>query len=149
MTKIYRGRNTSAKFLICCILSFQAIPVSPLKSLTAGHRKIIYMAINRLTKMFPPRQNVVEQPRAHLVANSSETAHPHGVRLRGRLCHHTGKDVSIHAPTRGATSGRSHDRLALTVSIHAHTWGTTACILSVYSLTIWFQSKLMHGRDLS
>ena len=102
-----------------------------------------------INKKVPSRQNVVEQPRAHLVANSSETAHPHGVRLRGRLCHHTGKDVSIHAPTRGATSGRSHDRLALTVSIHAHTWGTTACILSVYSLTIWFQSKLMHGRDLS
>ena len=38
------------------------------------------MAINQLTKMFLPRQNVVEQPRAHLVGNSSETAHPHGVR---------------------------------------------------------------------
>lgn len=85
MTKIYRGRNTSVKFLICCILSFQAIPVSLLKSLTAGHRKIIYMAINRLTKMFTPRQNVVEQPRAHLVADSSETVHPHGVRLSAAL----------------------------------------------------------------
>ena len=92
MTKIYRGRNISVKFLICCILSFQAISVSPLKSLTAGHRKIIYMAINRLTKMFPPRQNVVEQPRAHLVANSSETAHPHGVRRPcPRTCRSTGR----------------------------------------------------------
>lgn len=102
MTKIYRGRNTSVKFLICCILSFQAIPVSPLKSLTAGHRKIIYMAINRLTKMFPPRQNVVEQPRAHLVADSSETAHAHGCD-RQEAAGGDDSAVSIHAPTRGAT----------------------------------------------
>ena len=53
--------------------------------------------------MFPTRQNVVEQPRAHLVADSSETAHPHGVRQVYERVVDTHLVVSIHAPTRGAT----------------------------------------------
>ena len=56
---------------------------------------------------------------------------PRGARLR----HNTNDlvfDVSIHAPTRGATSLVKKDLQDFVVSIHAPTRGATACQISVY-----------------
>lgn len=73
------------------------------------------MAINRLTKMFPPRQNVVEQPRAHLVADSYETAHQHGGDRVHVLCVFLDNQVSVQAPALEGPvvillEGTSHNR---------------------------------------
>ena len=170
MSKIYRGRNTSAKFLICCILSFQAIPVSLLKSLTAGHRKIIHTATNQLTKTFPPRQNVVEQPRVHLVADSSETVHPHRVRLMESDLNDISEEFQSTHPhgvrlfwnelhrqkiefqsthPHGVRLGCTRQTKAhRTVSIHAPTRGATARLPSRFAKESGFNPRTHTGCDL-
>ncbi len=55
-----------------------------------------------------------------------QSTHPRGVRpmrIPGRIR----SDISIHAPTWGATQAQKADILTLEISIHAPTWGATLC----------------------
>ncbi len=54
-----------------------------------------------------------------------QSTHPRGVRLSGSGWRPGGAEVSIHAPTRGATSDREKNGAAADVSIHAPTRGAT------------------------
>ena len=54
-----------------------------------------------------------------------QSTHPHGVRHDFRLQPLCKLDVSIHAPTRGATGNRSLATHPIVVSIHAPTRGAT------------------------
>ncbi len=95
-----------------------------------------------------------------------QSTHPHGVRLRPRrfgrsgTCFnprtHTGCDnenvipykgleVSIHAPTRGATCGEGHMSKVLEVSIHAPTRGATLARIKYPFANLTFQSTHPHG----
>ena len=56
-----------------------------------------------------------------------QSTHPHGVRLWRSAETDRGQDVSIHAPTRGATENMGGSRMGLSVSIHAPTRGATLC----------------------
>ncbi len=94
--------------------------------------------------MFLPRQNVVEQPRAHLVGNSSETAHPHGVRP---------PRVKRKEVTKKFQSTHPHGvRLILIVNLFlpllfqsTHPHGVRLIIMYVIHLLVMFQSTHPHG----
>ena len=56
-------------------------------------------------------------------------------------------EVSIHAPTWGATNGGERTKEYIPVSIHAPTWGATFILFSFLFLNV-FQSTLPHGERL-
>ena len=73
-----------------------------------------------------------------------QSTHPHGVRHLLRVPgRHLGQ-VSIHAPTRGATSPTLPNNIASLVSIHAPTRGATSYGLGSLSPRL-FQSTHPHG----
>ena len=95
-----------------------------------------------------------------------QSTHPHGVRLMPCLYVYTLTNVSIHAPTWGATEQFTTRAKFLLVSIHAPTWGATNVpsanyrtipvsihaptwgatpLASVSDSVIWFQSTHPHG----
>ena len=96
-----------------------------------------------------------------------QSTHPHGVRLLSRISYNSSLSVSIHAPTRGATSPPLHlpavpcrfnprthtgcDRAELQVfyrvrvSIHAPTRGATKGVYYCWCKKCKFQSTHPHG----
>ena len=54
-----------------------------------------------------------------------QSTHPHGVRRAGSLTSFACSEVSIHAPTWGATPSKRDCLTKEPVSIHAPTWGAT------------------------
>ena len=71
---------------------------------------------------------------------------PHGERLIASMMRTT-IEVSIHAPTWGATNGGERTKEYIPVSIHAPTWGATFILFSFLFLNV-FQSTLPHGERL-
>ena len=73
-----------------------------------------------------------------------QSTHPHGVRQieDGKLAEDS--QVSIHAPARGATSGRAQTATELAVSIHAPARGATGAKSFVFASSV-FQSTHPHG----
>ena len=75
-----------------------------------------------------------------------QSTHPHGVRPVLTSLHEAGGFVSIHAPTRGATSvRRTLGRVYMLVSIHAPTRGATPIAGEIPSVLLEFQSTHPHG----
>ena len=72
-----------------------------------------------------------------------QSTHPHGVRPYPEI-YSEFIEVSIHAPTWGATSSSGRERSCLSVSIHAPTWGAT-CSRKIYRFRFLFQSTHPHG----
>ena len=59
----------------------------------------------------------------------------------------TGLNISIHAPTRGATMESNETRLSLDISIHAPTRGATFCFRNVNSVIINFNPRSYKRSD--
>ena len=73
-----------------------------------------------------------------------QSTHPHGVRRTQIILILMCNDVSIHAPTRGATTSGANVGSATVVSIHAPTRGATSILFLGY-LILQFQSTHPHG----
>ena len=69
---------------------------------------------------------------------------PHGERRQIAIFDLEKKEVSIHAPTWGATTGLNKVIKYVEVSIHAPTWGATSNYIQVTAMGE-FQSTLPHG----
>ena len=80
-----------------------------------------------------PRANF--NPRTHV-----------GCDIEVRQLHPVG-DISIHAPTWGATIGRSFDQFKQSISIHAPTWGATQLLLLNSTPTRHFNPRTHVGCD--
>ena len=85
------------------------------------------------TSCTPSPQFQSTHPRGVRLCGASERAHPQqfqsthprGVRHNPRLGLAAGVDISIHAPTWGATRAAQKEGQADGISIHAPTWGAT------------------------
>ena len=73
-----------------------------------------------------------------------QSTHPRGVRLVGQTLTIATTEVSIHAPTRGATFFADPEQGLVRVSIHAPTRGATSQ-LSRSALSLMFQSTHPRG----
>ena len=76
-----------------------------------------------------------------------QSTHPHGVRLQTYKLAPLSSDVSIHAPTRGATGSKGSADTALAVSIHAPTRGATICAAKHKNLHLCFNPRTHTGCD--
>ena len=77
-----------------------------------------------------------------------QSTHPHGVRLRNcrQLLNIT--NVSIHAPTWGATYRSNALSRCIEVSIHAPTWGATKGLEKVVDVIESFNPRTHMGCDM-
>ncbi len=73
-----------------------------------------------------------------------QSTHPRGVRLSAAFFFISIKYISIHAPTRGATSNSLHQIRSFSISIHAPTRGATI-VYHIYSVLSIFQSTHPRG----
>ena len=78
------------------------------------------------------------------LARLFQSTHPRGVRPVGNRSFVMIFDISIHAPTWGATSDHDSDGSDDSISIHAPTWGAT-CDLLIISSNSLFQSTHPRG----
>ena len=78
------------------------------------------------------------------ISEEFQSTHPHGVRLGSMLIFPKCGNVSIHAPTRGATIVSSKKVFDGYVSIHAPTRGATTAFLCAFKCFM-FQSTHPHG----
>ena len=76
-----------------------------------------------------------------------QSTHPRGVRLNMKIVYVPPVFVSIHAPTRGATSGRLAAAVAAHVSIHAPTRGATVFFFAIFSCFLCFNPRTHEGCD--
>ena len=74
-----------------------------------------------------------------------QSTHPHGVRHRGKVQPVLQRAVSIHAPTRGATTISCIQQIPSQVSIHAPTRGATFDGPFGFRFPVGFQSTHPHG----
>ena len=81
------------------------------------------------------------------IADGFQSTHPHGVRLIAMGVQEGDRDVSIHAPARGATIGHKACHLTDGVSIHAPARGATSRRKREWSRLSCFNPRTRTGCD--